>query len=103
VMREYGRKLKSVAEYGQFDAIAPGHGAIVQDRGGKLAAWRDENGKLTLLSASCTHLHCDVQWNAAEKTWDCPCHGSRFSVHGDVIEGPALAPLAPHKVERKRA
>lgn len=71
-----------------------GEGAIVVLDGNKVAAYRDDQGKLTKKSAVCTHLGCIVGWNPAEKTWDCPCHGSRFQPTGAVIGGPAETPLA---------
>ena len=58
-------------------------------------AYRDKDGTVTLRSAKCTHLGCVVAWNTAESTWDCPCHGSRFTVTGEVMSGPAEAPLPP--------
>jgi Rieske Fe-S protein len=61
----------------------------------KVAVYRDDAGKLHALSAVCPHLGCLVQWNDAEKTWDCPCHGSRFDKRGKVVNGPANADLAP--------
>jgi Rieske Fe-S protein len=74
-------------------ALAPGDGMVISYNGEKVAASRDEGGALTLLSAVCTHMGCLVGWNAAERTWDCPCHGSRFTTSGDVIGGPAESPL----------
>jgi Rieske Fe-S protein len=62
-------------------------------KGKRAGAYRDEEGKLYLVDTSCTHLGCETEWNHAEKTWDCPCHGSRYSISGDVIEGPAVKPL----------
>lgn len=70
-------------------------GAILRRGMTKVAAYRDEDGKLHLRSAVCGHLGCIVRWNAAEKTWDCPCHGSRFTKLGKVINGPAKSDLAP--------
>ena len=64
--------------------------------GRKTAVYRREDGSLSICSAVCPHLGCIVAWNAAEKTWDCPCHGSRFQATGEVIAGPAEAPLAAH-------
>ena len=61
----------------------------------KVAAYRDENGTLHEYSAICTHLKCIVAWNSSEKTWDCPCHGSRFDTQGQVINGPAINGLTP--------
>lgn len=77
------------------DEIKNGEGAIIRDGMSKIAAYRDENGKLYRRSAVCTHMGCIVRFNSAEKTWDCPCHGSRFGVDGHVINTPAMAPLAP--------
>ena len=78
-------------------AIKRGDGKIIERDGQKLAASRDDHGKLTLRSAVCTHMGCIVKWNTAERTWDCPCHGSRFTPGGQVISGPAESPLAPHE------
>jgi len=74
-------------------AVGRGTGKIVDYQGNKVAAYRSEAGKLTLLSPVCTHLGCHVEWNEAEATWDCPCHGSRFKPTGGVLSGPAEAPL----------
>ncbi|MDX6584043.1 MAG: hypothetical protein QOI10_3227 [Solirubrobacterales bacterium] len=76
------------------DRLKPGEGAIVGSGLGQRATYRDEAGDLHELSARCTHLGCIVAWNGATKTWDCPCHGSRFDVDGSVLEGPATKPLA---------
>ncbi len=75
-------------------AVQRGQGKIVQVEGKKVAAFRDEKGKLSVRSAVCPHLGCIVRWNGAEKTWDCPCHGSRFQATGEVMGGPAETPLA---------
>lgn len=75
-------------------AIAPRSGAIVRQGARKLAVYRDEGGALHAHSAMCTHVGCLVHWNAIEGSWDCPCHGSRFSPEGAVISGPARSPLA---------
>jgi len=86
-------RLFSAAET-SLDAIKPGEGKIVQLKSGKVAAYRDDTGKLSVKSAICTHMGCVVRWNVAEKTWDCPCHGSRFKATGEVIGGPAETPLS---------
>ena len=74
-------------------AVRRNHGKVIERNGAKVAAYRDTAGKVTLRSAICTHMGCTVGWNTAERTWDCPCHGSRFTPTGDVISGPAEAPL----------
>lgn len=67
--------------------------------GEKLAVYRDERGEARAVSAKCTHMGCTVGWNPAEATWDCPCHGSRYSPDGRVINGPATKPLPPIAIE----
>ncbi len=74
-------------------AIARGEGAIVTRNGEQLAVWRDDTGVLYAVSAACTHKGCTVTWNNADRTWDCPCHGSIFQADGEVIHGPARKPL----------
>jgi len=73
--------------------IAQGEGEVLALDGQRLAVYRNSNGELSALSAVCTHLGCQVQWNTAEKSWDCPCHGSRFDPQGRVLNGPAVTPL----------
>lgn len=75
-----------------FD-IEPGHGAVVDLDGRKMAVYRDPDGQVHAVSAKCTHLGCTVGWNDGEETWDCPCHGSRYDKLGHVIRGPAPADL----------
>ena len=82
------------AEADSVRAMNPGQGKIIKSKAGKIAAYRDADGKVTKHSAVCTHLGCIVRWNQAEGTWDCPCHGSRFDPAGKVISGPAETPLA---------
>jgi nucleotide-binding universal stress UspA family protein/nitrite reductase/ring-hydroxylating ferredoxin subunit len=75
--------------------IEPGEGGIVASGDHKVAVYRDPKGATITLSAKCTHMGCTVRWNAAERTWDCPCHGSRFAADGKVVNGPAERPLQP--------
>jgi glycine/D-amino acid oxidase-like deaminating enzyme/nitrite reductase/ring-hydroxylating ferredoxin subunit len=77
------------------DVIERDSGAIVRRGVKKVAAYRDQVGHLYERSAVCTHLGCIVNWNGGEKTWDCPCHGSRFDRYGAVINGPASRALGP--------
>jgi glycine/D-amino acid oxidase-like deaminating enzyme/nitrite reductase/ring-hydroxylating ferredoxin subunit len=81
------------AERKRPDALEPGEGGIFVVDGEKRAICRDDARRLHSLSPVCTHLGCDVRWNAAERTWDCPCHGSRFSSDGRVLNGPATVDL----------
>lgn len=81
------------AEGKSLAAVKKGQGKILQLEGKKVAAYRGEDGAVSLCSPVCTHLKCIVGWNDAEKTWDCPCHGSRFKPTGEVIAGPAEEPL----------
>ncbi|MCV0397776.1 MAG: FAD-dependent oxidoreductase [Rhizobiaceae bacterium] len=82
-----------------LDEIASGQGGVVSHDGEKLAVRRDASGATVVLSAICTHLGCVVDWNATDRTWDCPCHGSRFDESGAVLAGPATAPLEPRRFE----
>jgi glycine/D-amino acid oxidase-like deaminating enzyme/nitrite reductase/ring-hydroxylating ferredoxin subunit len=84
------------------EAIAPGTGAVMRHGLGKVAVYRDERGGVHARSAVCPHLGCIVDWNHAERTWDCPCHGSRFDCHGRVINGPANTDLVQVQVREQR-
>jgi nucleotide-binding universal stress UspA family protein/nitrite reductase/ring-hydroxylating ferredoxin subunit len=75
--------------------LAPGEGGIIERTGEAFAAFVDATGTQHLFSARCTHMGCTVGWNPAEQTFDCPCHGSRFSALGEVVNGPAKRPLPP--------
>ena len=86
---------------GDVAAIKPGEGAIIGRGRGKIAVYRDERGDIHQLSAVCTHLYCIVHWNDTERTWDCPCHGSRFDPYGKVVNGPAIVGLSPASPEPK--
>jgi glycine/D-amino acid oxidase-like deaminating enzyme/nitrite reductase/ring-hydroxylating ferredoxin subunit len=77
------------------EGLAPGEGAIIRHGLEKVAAYRDEDGVVHTYSAVCRHLGCIVSWNANEKTWDCPCHGSRYDTDGRVFNGPANTDLPP--------
>jgi glycine/D-amino acid oxidase-like deaminating enzyme/nitrite reductase/ring-hydroxylating ferredoxin subunit len=87
------RLTSTNADVTSLDDVQRGEGGIFKGDEGKVAVYRDERGNLHGCSPVCTHLACDVAWNTAEKTWDCPCHGSRFSPEGRVINGPATADL----------
>ena len=77
------------------DDIPPGSGAVIRRGARKIAVYRADDGQLHERSAVCTHLKCIVDWNSAERSWDCPCHGSRFDPYGAVLNGPAIKALGP--------
>ena len=81
-------------ELSSVDELKPGEGGIIRRGLHKVAAFRDPDGKLLERSALCTHLGCVVHWNGFERCWDCPCHGSQFAPDGQVLNGPAVQPLA---------
>ena len=90
-----GGKLSELAD------LAPGEARVVKYEGHKLAIYKDEQGKLYPLNSACTHIKCEVAWNNAEKTWDCPCHGSRFNYTGEMLTGPARKDLELIKLEKE--
>jgi glycine/D-amino acid oxidase-like deaminating enzyme/nitrite reductase/ring-hydroxylating ferredoxin subunit len=95
VAKEYVKDWAGRGDVASAEDIPPGQGAVVRRGLTKVAIYRDGRGEAHACSAVCTHLGCIVHWNGAEKTWDCPCHGSRFAPTGEVINGPASIPLTP--------
>ena len=94
VAKEYTRDWLGGGDVSSVEEIPRGEGAVIRRGLTKVAVYRDGRGAAHELSAVCPHLGCIVHWNGAEKTWDCPCHGSRFDPKGQVISGPANSPLA---------
>ncbi len=90
----FGERLRP-AEAGSSDEVPAGEARVVRAGLGKVGVYRDEEGVLHGVSLRCTHLGCLVRFNDAERSWDCPCHGSRFDVDGQVLIGPATKPLEP--------
>ena len=86
----------------EMEVLPSGEGAVFRKGLKVLAAYRSPEGKLKVLSANCSHLGGIVRWNSAEKSWDCPCHGSRFDCEGRVLEGPAVSDLKPVDIPRTR-
>ncbi|HXI13113.1 MAG TPA: FAD-dependent oxidoreductase [Thermoanaerobaculia bacterium] len=87
------RIFRANVEGHSVEEITAGEGKIISVKGRKVAIYRDESGQLDALSPVCPHMKCDVAWNSHEKSWDCPCHGSRFTCGGRVINGPAVTNL----------
>jgi glycine/D-amino acid oxidase-like deaminating enzyme/nitrite reductase/ring-hydroxylating ferredoxin subunit len=102
---ENATAVKNFAEYlapGELRAVSDlkaGHGAIIRAGASKIAAYRDESGKLYARSAACTHIGCHLHWNSFETCWDCPCHGSHFAFDGTPLNAPAVGPLAEVDIE----
>ncbi len=92
--RFFGDRL-GIPKVSHLTELAPGEGKVVEADGEKLAAYRDEAGILHSVSPICGHMGCVVSWNSAERTWDCPCHGSRYDNDGRAIQGPTVKDLEP--------
>lgn len=89
VLKKFIGKWFEKEKLEEFAELAPGEAKVVKYDGEKIALYKDEHGELHAVNPMCTHMKCSVAWNNAEQTWDCPCHGSRFSVDGKVLTGPA--------------
>ena len=74
-------------------SLKPGEAKIIKIHKERIGAYRDEEGVLHFVNTTCTHMGCELNWNSAERTWDCPCHGSIFDIDGKIIQGPAVEPL----------
>jgi Rieske Fe-S protein len=80
-------------DMGSFAELAPDSGEVVDYKGQKIAVYKDPQGQITALSPTCTHAGCIVKFNPVEKSWDCPCHGGRYDLKGQVITGPPVLNL----------
>ncbi|UPV73431.1 FAD-dependent oxidoreductase [Halorussus limi] len=93
VGKEFTRDWAKAPFRGEDPNVAPGEGEVIRRGGKQYAVARDDDGEIHVTSAVCTHMDCIVHWNDAERSWDCPCHGSRFSIDGEVLDGPAVEDL----------
>jgi glycine/D-amino acid oxidase-like deaminating enzyme/nitrite reductase/ring-hydroxylating ferredoxin subunit len=91
------------SEIGSIDELARGDGAVMREGVSRIAVYKGDDGRIVRHSASCTHMGCIVHWNSFEKCWDCPCHGSQFAPDGQVLNGPAVKPLAMLTQEQTQA
>lgn len=80
-----------------LEALPLGHGGIVETKDGKAGVYKDPDGNVFVVSAHCSHLGCQLEWNPDEKSWDCPCHGSRFDYRGHLMDNPAIKPVTENK------
>jgi glycine/D-amino acid oxidase-like deaminating enzyme/nitrite reductase/ring-hydroxylating ferredoxin subunit len=99
VVKEFIGKRLSKEKLNELTDIAPGEAKLVKYEGKSLALYKDEEGALHAVSPVCPHAKCSVGWNSAEKSWDCPCHGSRFTTDGEVLTGPAVSGLEVVEIE----
>jgi glycine/D-amino acid oxidase-like deaminating enzyme/nitrite reductase/ring-hydroxylating ferredoxin subunit len=99
---EFNKGGDTQSKVAGVDDIAPGEGGVIVQGKEKVAVWKDADGIAHALSAACTHEGCTVTWNNADRTWDCPCHGSMFEADGSVRHGPAAEPLKPAKLPAAR-
>ena len=90
-------KIKVPKEH--LEDIQNDNGGIIEYEGEKVGVYKDKNGEIYLIEPYCTHLGCQLTWNNLEKTWDCPCHGSRFNYKGEVMNEPAVQDLPREKQE----
>lgn len=95
-----GSRFKSGDDIRSLEQLNPGEGGVITIEKEKYAVYRDETGDLHALTPVCQHMGCIVHWNNAEKTWDCPCHGGRYSCYGEVITGPPRKPLSEKPIQQ---
>ncbi len=89
MVKEFFKKRFSLSNIKEVAELAPGEAKLVKYEGESIALYKDESGNLHAIDPVCPHAKCMVDWNSAEKSWDCPCHGSRFSYDGELLTGPA--------------
>lgn len=93
VVSQFVGKWFATERLEEFSSLAADEGKVVKLNNETMALYKDQNGSLHAVNPTCTHMKCSVAWNAAEKSWDCPCHGARYSIEGEVLNGPADANL----------
>lgn len=89
VIRQFAGKWLPHEELEELSGLATGEAKVIKYKGAKIAIYKDEEGRLHALDPICTHMKCEVRWNMAERSWDCPCHGARYSYSGELLTGPA--------------
>jgi len=90
---------RSAEKIHELADLAPGEGKVVEYEDQKLALYKNEQGNIFAVNSTCTHLKCTIAWNSTEQSWDCPCHGARFSISGQVLTGPADRDLEKISIE----
>jgi Rieske Fe-S protein len=89
VLKQLVSKWFSSVDQSDLANLAPGEAKILKIDGNTMGMYKDEHGSLHAVNPACTHMKCMVAWNGAERSWDCPCHGTRYSAEGKVLTGPA--------------
>lgn len=100
VVAQFVSKRVGADKIDGLSEIAAGEGRLVKYEGDTIAVYKDETGKIYALNPVCTHAKCVVGWNSAEKSWDCPCHGARYNLEGEVLTGPARKALEKIEIEK---
>src|SRR5688572_5459986 len=93
VVAQFVGKWFATEKLEELSSLAPDEGKVVKLKNETMALYKDSTGQLHAVNPACTHMKCSVAWNASEKSWDCPCHGARYSIDGEVLNGPADANL----------
>lgn len=84
-----------------WEEIKEGEAKVIKHEGESFAVYKEKEGKIHVLKSTCPHVHCEVRWNGAELSWDCPCHGSRFNVNGKMLTGPTVKDLQRIDIEER--
>ena len=100
MVKQFASRWFSHEELHELAELASDEGKIVSFKDEKIAIYKDKNGGIHALSPICTHVGCEVKWNNAELTWDCPCHGARYSYDGRMLNGPATKNLTKANVRK---
>lgn len=103
VVKQYSHKWLPLDEIEELSSMAPGEGRVVKYHDESVALHKDAHGGVHAVRPICTHLGCSVTWNMAEQSWDCPCHGARYSPDGEVLNGPASEDLERISVEDQQS
>ena len=99
VVKQFAGKWFPHEQLEEISGLAAGEGKVLNYNEHKVALHKDEHGELHAISPICTHLKCEVKWNTAERSWDCPCHGARYDINGEVLTGPADMGLEPIEIK----
>ena len=100
VVKQFAGKFLSPEKIPELSSLAAGEGKVVKYEDQKLAVYKSDAGEIHAIHPICTHMRCEVKWNSAERSWDCPCHGARYDVDGNVLTGPAAQGLEQVQISK---